>query len=172
MFPLYSVGIGNRPHGRDHVGHIAIAHLRVDGQRDGPCVLVIGHREVGGPVAVEIPVVGVNMYNERMEQEPAQEPEQQYLIESGVARSLLDQLLTESRLYTRSRDYQNLLDFVVRLRNFAPFNAMLLQVQKPGLAYAASANDWFQKFGRTPKEGAARCLSSGHSARWRLFTTC
>src|SRR5258707_11970603 len=29
--------------------------------------------------------------------------------------------------------YKDLLDFVVRLRNFAPFNAMLLQVQKPGL---------------------------------------
>lgn len=69
-------------------------------------------------------------------------------------RSLLDQLLEDSRLYTRSEDFKNLLDFVVKLRNFAPFNAMLLQVQKPGLSYAASARDGRERFGRSPKEGA------------------
>src|SRR5882724_7955677 len=74
--------------------------------------------------------------------------------EIEAARSLLDQLLTDSRLYKQSKDYKDLLDFVVRLRNFAPFNAMLLQVQKPGLSYAASARDWRERFGRRPKEGA------------------
>ena len=69
------------------------------------------------------------------------------------ARSLLDQLLSDSRLYTQSKDYKELLDFTVRLRNFAPFNAMLLQVQKPGLSYAASAREWRLGFGRWPKEG-------------------
>ena len=54
------------------------------------------------------------------------------LSETDVARSLLDQLLEDSRLYKTSADYKALLDFVVRLRNFAPFNAMLLQIQKPG----------------------------------------
>ena len=75
-----------------------------------------------------------------------------------AARSLLDQLLTDSRLYTKSRNYKQLLDFVVRLRNFAPFNAMLLQVQKPGLRYAASAHDWRMRFRRTPMEGARPLL--------------
>lgn len=79
-------------------------------------------------------------------------------IEPAVARSLLDQLLTDSRLYYQSKDYKDLLDFVVRLRNFAPFNAMLLQVQKPGLAYAASAHDWQVRFGRSPKEYARPLL--------------
>lgn len=76
------------------------------------------------------------------------------LFEADVARSLLDQLLADSRLYTKSADYRALLDFVIRLRNFAPFNAMLLQVQKPELSYAASAPDWRDRFGRAPKEGA------------------
>src|SRR5712691_5137478 len=40
-----------------------------------------------------------------------------------ASRSLLDQLLSDSQLYTQSKDYRALLDFVVRLRNFAPFNA-------------------------------------------------
>ncbi len=76
------------------------------------------------------------------------------LFETDAARSLLDQLLEDSRLYTTSADYKALLDFVVRLRNFAPFNAMLLQIQKPGLSHAASASDWRERFGRTIKEGA------------------
>jgi len=80
------------------------------------------------------------------------------MFETEQTRSLFDQLLADSRLYTRSADYKALLDFVVRLRNFAPFNAMLLQVQKPGLTYAASARDWADRFGRFPKEGARPLL--------------
>ena len=74
--------------------------------------------------------------------------------EQENVRSMLDQLLTDSRLYTKSEDYLELLDFVIRLPNFAPFNAMLLQIQKPGLSYAAHAKDWRELFGRYPKEGA------------------
>lgn len=84
--------------------------------------------------------------------------QQQDLFDAEVARSLLDQLLRDSRLYTQSKDYKELLDFVVRLRNFAPFNAMLLQLQKPGLSYAASAHDWWERFERRPKEGARPLL--------------
>ncbi len=79
-------------------------------------------------------------------------------IESDTARSMLDQLLEDSRLYRKGADYQNLLDFVVRLRNFAPFNALLLQIQKPGLYHAASARDWRETFGRTIKDGARPLL--------------
>ena len=84
--------------------------------------------------------------------------QQRNLSETIAARSLLDQLLSDSKLYTQSKDYKELLDFVVRLRNFAPFNAMLLQVQKPGLSYAASAHDWRERFDRKPKEGARPLL--------------
>lgn len=81
-------------------------------------------------------------------------PEQADMFDDEKARSLLDQLLVDSRLYSKSQDFMELLDFVVRLRNFAPFNAMLLQVQKPGLSYAASERDWFERFGRQLKDGA------------------
>ena len=83
---------------------------------------------------------------------------QQDLFESEAARSLLDQLLDDSRLYHSSGDYLKLLDFVVKLRNFAPFNAMLLQIQKPGLSYAASALDWRERFNRRPKRDARPLL--------------
>lgn len=78
--------------------------------------------------------------------------------EEQAARSLLDQLLADSRLYRTSKDYRALLDFVIRLRNFAPFNAMLLQVQKPGLLYAASRRDWVERFERIVKDGARPLL--------------
>jgi hypothetical protein len=71
---------------------------------------------------------------------------------------MLDQLLEDSRMYLKGADYQNLLDFVVRLRNFAPFNALLLQIQKPGLRHAASARDWRDTFGRTINDGARPLL--------------
>jgi hypothetical protein len=80
------------------------------------------------------------------------------MLETQGARSLLDELLADSRLYRKGKDYQDLLNFVVRLRDFAPFNAMLLQVQKPGLSYAASAHDWQERFGRKPKEAARPLL--------------
>lgn len=40
---------------------------------------------------------------------------QQYLFETESTRSLVDQLLSDSRLYTKSKDYKELLDFVVRM---------------------------------------------------------
>jgi hypothetical protein len=83
---------------------------------------------------------------------------QRNLFGDEPTRSLLDQLLEDSRLYKSSKDYKALLDFVVQLRNFAPFNAMLLQVQKPGLTYAASARDWQERFGRHPKAEARPLL--------------
>lgn len=71
---------------------------------------------------------------------------------------MLDRLLEDSKLYTKSQDYRQLLDFVVKLRPFAPFNAMLLQIQKPGVSYAASASDWKKRFGRAPKAGVRPLL--------------
>ncbi|MBS1208781.1 MAG: hypothetical protein H6R19_1179 [Proteobacteria bacterium] len=44
------------------------------------------------------------------------------------------------------------------MRNFAPFNALLLQIQKLGLMYAASAMDGRERFNRFPKEGARPLL--------------
>ena len=74
--------------------------------------------------------------------------------EEDAAKSLLANLLNESRLYHLSKDYKGLLDFVTKLPNFAPFNAFLLNVQKPGLRFAASKYDWHRRFGREVKEGA------------------
>lgn len=73
-------------------------------------------------------------------------------------RSLLDHLLTESKLYKTGDAYKALLAFIVRMRNFAPFNAMLIHIQKPGIRFAASARDWADRFGRSPKQDARPLL--------------
>ena len=74
--------------------------------------------------------------------------------EDHSAKSLLAQLLHDSRLYQTSEEYYALMKFILKLRNIAPFNAMLLNVQKPGLQYAASKYDWKLRFNRTVKDGS------------------
>jgi hypothetical protein len=85
-------------------------------------------------------------------------PAQLDFLEAEGARSLLDQLLSDAELYTTTESYRELIAFVARLRNFAPFNAMLLHIQKPGLTYAASAADWRSRFKRHIKPGARPLL--------------
>ncbi len=73
-------------------------------------------------------------------------------------RALLEQLIAATKLYNRSDAIQDLFDFTIRLRAFAPFNAMLLHIQKPGLTHAATARDWWTRFRRAPREGARPLL--------------
>lgn len=75
-----------------------------------------------------------------------------------ATRSLLGRLLNASQLNTKSQDSIAVLDFVTSGRNFAPFDAIMFQVQKPGLGFAASAFGWEIRFGRKPKEGARPLL--------------
>ena len=74
------------------------------------------------------------------------------------APALIAQLITATRLYDSKAALDGLMAFTVRLRAFAPFNAMLLHIQKPGLTHAATAPDWRHRFGRTPKPEARPLL--------------
>ncbi len=69
-------------------------------------------------------------------------------------RALIDQLIAATRLYNSGEAVRELFAFIARLREFAPFNAMLLHIQKPGLTHAATAHDWWSRFGCVPKTGA------------------
>lgn len=69
-------------------------------------------------------------------------------------RALVDQLIAETRLYDSAKALKELLDFTTRLRHLAPFNAMLLHIQKPGLSFAARQQDWLNRFQRRPKRNA------------------
>lgn len=80
--------------------------------------------------------------------EPKDEPE----------RALIDQLIAATKLYDSSDAIHELFNFTIRLREFAPFNAMLLHIQKPGLTHAATAQDWWRRFRRVPRKGARPLL--------------
>jgi len=66
----------------------------------------------------------------------------------------LDKLFNEVRAYRKSKELKELLDFVKRFPYIAPYNAMLLHIQKPGSQYVASAAEWVKRFDRTIKPGA------------------
>lgn len=77
------------------------------------------------------------------------------LTESGRSplaekRALIDELIASTQLYSSRAAVEELLAFTVRLRDVAPFNAMLLHVQKPGISYVATARDWQERFRRKP----------------------
>ena len=76
----------------------------------------------------------------------------------GSERALIDQLIAATKLYNSSKAIHELFEFTIKLRAFAPFNAMLLHIQKPGLTHAATARDWWKRFGRAPKRGARPLL--------------
>jgi hypothetical protein len=73
---------------------------------------------------------------------------------SPADQSLIDQLIQQTNLYSSSKSFTDLLAFVARMRGFAPFNAMLLHAQKPGITHAATAADWLARFNRKPKQDA------------------
>jgi len=75
-----------------------------------------------------------------------------------TSQALIDQLISATQLYHSSNARQELLKFTVRFRAFAPFNAMLLHIQKPGLTHAATAEDWKKRFNRKPKSTARPLL--------------
>lgn len=66
----------------------------------------------------------------------------------------LDKLFNEIGTYRKSDELKELFEFVKKFSHTAPYNAMLLHIQKPGSQYVASAAEWENKFNRTIKPGA------------------
>ena len=66
----------------------------------------------------------------------------------------IDKLYEDVREYQASINFQELISFVCKFPHIAPYNAMLIHIQKPGSTYVASVRDWYAKFGRKIKPGA------------------
>jgi hypothetical protein len=77
-----------------------------------------------------------------------------HVTDEASDRAIIDQLIADTRLYDSAKAVKELLDFTTRLRHIAPFNAMLLHIQKPGLSYAARPKDWWDRFKRRPMRHA------------------
>jgi len=66
----------------------------------------------------------------------------------------IDRLYADVIAYKSTDAFRDLLQFIKKFRYMAPYNAMLVHMQKPGSVYVASAADWAYRFGRNPKIGA------------------
>lgn len=55
----------------------------------------------------------------------------------------LDELFLEVGKYHYTKDYKELLDFIKQFPRVAPFNAMLVHVQRPGSTFFAKADYWY-----------------------------
>ncbi len=66
----------------------------------------------------------------------------------------LDELFLRARCFGSSKDYQELLNFIVRFRWYSPFNAMLVHIQKRGAQFVLTASQWWSRYGRQVKPGA------------------
>lgn len=68
--------------------------------------------------------------------------------------STLDELFART-LELRSTDkFKEVIKFVAALREYSPFNNMLVKLQRPGARYYATASHWKKKFGRDVKTEA------------------
>ena len=66
----------------------------------------------------------------------------------------LDELFSLTSQYRSGETYHELLKFVSRFRRYAPYNAMLVHIQKPGSRFVAPPSRWMKQYGRTIKPGA------------------
>ena len=72
--------------------------------------------------------------------------------------STIDELFRHSKLYMNSDDFNELIKFMGRFREYAPYNNMLVRLQNPSCGFYARAKDWRDRFDRYPKEDARPML--------------
>ncbi len=72
--------------------------------------------------------------------------------------STIDLLLQQSVRYRNSESFQEMIDFMGRFRDYAPFNNMLIRLQNPACSFYATARDWQVRFDRPLKEDARPML--------------
>ena len=68
--------------------------------------------------------------------------------------STIDALIHSSAKYRNTAAFQEMIDFIGRFRDYAPFNVLLVRIQNPSCSFFATASHWRKKFGRTLKEDA------------------
>lgn len=74
--------------------------------------------------------------------------------ERDTTRPSLDELFTLARRYKSSKAYSEFIRFIAKFRLYAPFNAMLVHIQKPGAGYVAPPHRWLSDYRRRIKPEA------------------
>ena len=71
-----------------------------------------------------------------------------------TVRKALDDLISRALAYRTGPELKALFDFMKRFPHFAPYNAMLLHVQNPGIGYALQPQFWGRDYYRRVRPGA------------------
>ena len=71
-----------------------------------------------------------------------------------TARKALDDLISRALAYCTGPELKALFDFMKRFPHLAPYNAMLLHIQNPGIQFALRAPVWERKYERRVNVGA------------------
>jgi hypothetical protein len=72
--------------------------------------------------------------------------------------STIDRLLQQSKAYEDTEQFQEMISFIGRFRDYAPYNNMLVRVQNPTCSFYATQADWKCRFARKLKEDARPML--------------
>lgn len=72
--------------------------------------------------------------------------------------SSIDTLLQQTQVYRSSEAFKEMIQFMGRFRDYAPYNNMLVRTQNPSCGFYATAKDWHIRFKRFVKEDARPML--------------
>jgi hypothetical protein len=70
----------------------------------------------------------------------------------------IDSLIRQGSAYRTSKAFQEMIDFMGRFRDYAPYNNMLVRIQNPSCSFYATEKDWSKKFERLLNEDARPML--------------
>jgi len=68
--------------------------------------------------------------------------------------STIDNLFQQSLTYRQSKTFRELIEFMGKFKNYAPYNNMLVHLQNPSCSFYATAIDWARNFKRYLSEDA------------------
>ncbi len=72
--------------------------------------------------------------------------------------SSIDSLLRHSKVYRVSEQFREMVSFMARFRDYAPYNNMIVRLQNPTCSFYATERDWHDRFARNLKEDARPLL--------------
>lgn len=75
-------------------------------------------------------------------------------IDIDSVKSELDMLFEDVKSYRSSSYYKELMAFCARFKQLAPFNAMMVKIQRPGCNYLLTSRQWFKIWHRRVKPNA------------------
>ncbi len=72
--------------------------------------------------------------------------------------SSIDSLLRNGKIYQFSEQFREMVSFMARFKDYAPYNNMLVRMQNPTCSFYATERDWRGRFDRKLKEDARPML--------------